>query len=99
MVVQAGFKSCLLEFRPLLTHDLQGVRVTSAMSAIPRQLTWGTRSTERPRRCLRAGMATTAAIHGAEERDIARTTGHKTPALLRRYMRDPRARRAEQFNG
>ena len=37
---------------------------------------------------LRAGMATTAAIHGAEEREIARTTGHKTSAMVRRYIRD-----------
>jgi integrase len=37
---------------------------------------------------LRAGMATTAAIHGAEEREIARTTGHKTAAMVRRYIRD-----------
>lgn len=37
--------------------------------------------------CLGAGMATTAAIHGAEEREIARTTGHKTAAMVRRYIR------------
>jgi integrase len=37
---------------------------------------------------LRAGMATTAAIHGAEEREIARTTGHRTAAMVRRYIRD-----------
>jgi integrase len=36
---------------------------------------------------LRAG-ATTAAIDGAEEREIARTTGHKTSAMVRRYIRD-----------
>lgn len=37
---------------------------------------------------LRAGMATTAATHGAAERDIARTTGHKTAAMVQRYIRD-----------
>jgi integrase len=37
---------------------------------------------------LRAGMATTAAIHGAGELEIARTTGHKTSAMVRRYIRD-----------
>lgn len=31
---------------------------------------------------LRAGMATNAAIHGAGEREIARTTGHKTTAMV-----------------
>lgn len=37
---------------------------------------------------LRAGMMTTAAINGAEERDIARTTLHKSVAMVRRYIRD-----------
>lgn len=37
---------------------------------------------------LRAGMATTATIEGAQEREIARTTGHKSGAMVRRYIRD-----------
>lgn len=37
---------------------------------------------------LRAGMATTAAIEGAQEREIARTTGHKSDEMVRRYIRD-----------
>lgn len=37
---------------------------------------------------LRAGMATTAAIEGAEEREIALTTGHKSGEMVRRYIRD-----------
>jgi site-specific recombinase XerD len=40
---------------------------------------------------LRAGMVTQAAINGAEERDIARTTGHHSVGMLRRYIRDDRA--------
>lgn len=37
---------------------------------------------------LRAGMATTAAIEGALEREIARTTGHKSDEMVRRYICD-----------
>ena len=37
---------------------------------------------------LRAGMCTQAAINGAEERDIARTTGHRSVRMVRRYIRD-----------
>jgi site-specific recombinase XerD len=37
---------------------------------------------------LRAGMVTQAAINGAEERDIARVTGHRSTTMVRRYVRD-----------
>jgi integrase len=37
---------------------------------------------------FRAGMVTQAAINGAEERDIARTTGHRSVGMVRRYIRD-----------
>jgi site-specific recombinase XerD len=37
---------------------------------------------------LRVGMCTQAAINGAGERDIARTTLHKSTAMVRRYVRD-----------
>jgi site-specific recombinase XerD len=37
---------------------------------------------------LRAGMATQAAINGAEEREIARITGHRSVAVLRSYVRE-----------
>lgn len=37
---------------------------------------------------LRAGMATQAAINGASERSIMRQTGHKSTAMVRRYIRD-----------
>ena len=36
---------------------------------------------------LRAGHCTQAAINGVNERDIMRQTGHKTPAMLARYIR------------
>jgi integrase len=42
---------------------------------------------------LRAGMATTAAIHGAEEREIAQVTGHRSREV-RRYIRDANLFRA-----
>jgi site-specific recombinase XerD len=37
---------------------------------------------------LRAGMVTQAAINGAEEHDIAKVSGHRSTAVLRRYVRD-----------
>ena len=37
---------------------------------------------------LRAGFVTVAAINGASERDIQRTTGHVSLEVLRRYIRD-----------
>jgi site-specific recombinase XerD len=37
---------------------------------------------------LRAGFATVAAINGASERDIQKTTGHASLEVLRRYIRD-----------
>jgi integrase len=40
---------------------------------------------------LRAGMVTQAAMNGAEERAIMRTTGHRSVGMVRRYIRDGRA--------
>ena len=37
---------------------------------------------------LRAGLATQAALDGKSERAIMRQTGHKSPAMTRRYIRD-----------
>jgi site-specific recombinase XerD len=37
---------------------------------------------------LRAGFATSAALHGIEERVIMRQTRHRSSAVLRRYIRD-----------
>ncbi len=37
---------------------------------------------------VRAGMATQAAMNGAGERQIAKTTRHKSQRVLRRYIRD-----------
>ena len=36
---------------------------------------------------VRAGMATQAALNGSSERAIARTTGHRSRRVLRRYIR------------
>jgi hypothetical protein len=36
---------------------------------------------------MRAGMATQGAMNGAGEREIAKTTGHKSRRVLRRYIR------------
>ncbi|MGB7549249.1 MAG: tyrosine-type recombinase/integrase [Terracidiphilus sp.] len=36
---------------------------------------------------MRAGMATQAAMNGAGERAIAKTTGHRARRVLRRYIR------------
>jgi len=37
---------------------------------------------------LRAGLATAAAVAGKSEHVIAKQTGHKSVAMLRRYIRD-----------
>lgn len=37
---------------------------------------------------LRAGLATSAAMAGAQERDIMKQTGHRSVQMVRRYIRD-----------
>ena len=37
---------------------------------------------------LRSGFATTAAESGAEERTIMAMTGHKSPEMVRRYIKE-----------
>jgi integrase len=37
---------------------------------------------------LRAGLATAAAMNGVSERSIMQQTGHKSAAMVRRYIRD-----------
>ena len=37
---------------------------------------------------LRSGLATSAAINGASERSIMAQTGHRSVAMVRRYIRD-----------
>ena len=37
---------------------------------------------------LRAGLATSAAMAGVSERSIMAQTGHKSTAMVRRYIRD-----------
>ena len=36
-------------------------------------------------------MVTQAAMNGVAERDIAKTTGHRSVGMVRRYIRDGRA--------
>jgi integrase len=43
---------------------------------------------------LRAGLAASAAAAGVEERDIMRQTGHRSVAVMRRYVRDGQLFRA-----
>ena len=43
---------------------------------------------------LRAGLATSAAAAGVEERDIMRQTGHRSVVVMRRYVRDGQLFRA-----
>ena len=38
--------------------------------------------------CLRSGFATSAAESGAEERNIMAMTGHKSPGMVRRYIKE-----------
>lgn len=45
-------------------------------------------STDYSGHSLRAGFATSAALNGASERNIQRTTGHKSVTVLRRYIRE-----------
>jgi site-specific recombinase XerD len=40
---------------------------------------------------LRAGMVTQAALNGTAEREIAKTTGHHSVTMVRRYIRDNHA--------
>ena len=37
---------------------------------------------------LRAGLATSAAAAAVEEREIMAQTGHRSPAVMRRYVRE-----------
>ena len=37
---------------------------------------------------LRSGFATSAAESGAEERSIMAMTGHKSPEMVRRYIKE-----------
>jgi integrase len=49
---------------------------------------WGSRPPGYSGHSLRAGLATSAAIAGASERAIMNQTGHKSAAMVRRYIRD-----------
>jgi integrase len=53
----------------------------------------GIDATELSGHSLRSGLATTAARNGASERSIMKQTGHRSVAMVRRYIHD-----AELFN-
>jgi integrase len=78
-------------FRPVNRHGQVGAtRLTcrSVASIIKRAAERaGFDSTLYSGHSLRAGFATSAARAGAEERDIAQVTGHKSERVLRRYIR------------
>jgi hypothetical protein len=44
-------------------------------------------------------MITTTAINGAEERDIAKVSGHSSTAVLHRYVRDPTSSATTPLHG
>jgi site-specific recombinase XerD len=48
----------------------------------------GLETTELSGHSLRSGLATTAARNGASERSIMRQTGHRSVAMVRRYIRE-----------
>lgn len=48
----------------------------------------GLESTAYSGHSLRAGLATSAAIAGASERSIMSQTGHRSSAMVQRYIRD-----------
>jgi integrase len=53
----------------------------------------GIDATELSGHSLRSGLVTTAARNGASERSIMKQTGHRSVAMVRRYIHD-----AELFN-
>src|SRR5580698_10102171 len=57
-----------------------GVRQTGGSSDVDPSLVSG--------HSLRAGLATSAAAAGVQERVIAQTTGHRSMTVLRRYIRE-----------
>jgi integrase len=48
----------------------------------------GLEATEFSGHSLRSGLATTAARGGASERSIMKQTGHRSVAMVRRYIRE-----------
>jgi integrase len=79
-------------FRPITRHGLiQPGRLTDRSVARIVQRTAeaaGLDPSQFAGHSLRAGLATSAAMAGAEERDIMRQTRHKSVVVARRYIRD-----------
>jgi integrase len=78
-------------FRPVDRHGnigdrrLTGQAVSLAVKRAARLI--GLDTEDLSGHSLRAGFATTAAAGGATERSIANQTGHRSMAVLRRYVR------------
>lgn len=79
-------------FRELNRHGQVGEAALSGQSValiIKRAVeAAGLKSEDYSGHSLRAGLATQAAIDGKSERAIMRQTGHKSPTMARRYIRD-----------
>ncbi|TDY40594.1 site-specific recombinase XerD [Alicyclobacillus sacchari] len=87
----AGIESGPL-FRPLSkTHDVRNARLSDKTVAriVKRYVRLiGLEQRHYAGHSLRAGLATSAAMAGVSERDIMAQTGHKSPMMVRRYIRD-----------
>jgi len=78
-------------FRAVSRHGKIGGRLSGfAVAVIVKRYAGavGLDITEYAAHSLRAGLATAAAIGGASERSIMQQTGHRSPAMVRRYIRD-----------
>jgi integrase len=78
-------------FRSVNRHGKLGARMSGYAVALVAKRYAGAVGRE-PRgysgHSLRAGLATSAAIAGASERAIMNQTGHRSAAMVRRYIRD-----------
>lgn len=79
-------------FRPVNRHgQMQAERLSGTAVALIVKRHAGAAGLDRAQfsgHSLRAGLATAAAIAGASERSIMNQTGHRSSAMVRRYIRD-----------
>jgi integrase len=78
-------------FRSVTRHGKVGARLSgyAVALAVKRYAdVLGLLSRDYSGHSLRAGLATSAAIAGASERAIMNQTGHRSSAIVRRYIRD-----------
>lgn len=79
-------------FRPVTMHGRMGERALSGRAVAEvvkrRALAAGLDASRYSGHSLRAGLVTSAAMAGASELAIARQTGHRSMAVLRRYVRE-----------